>query len=113
MEPRPILTIEKRAFCLRRAWSAPADGRAGDVLGDHMYGHGVSVPRKGVDWAWGRRYGPLTGTRRRGRPKTLPPLRTRSQAGAQQHHTSWGMPRRGAVMTRRGKKSAGAAVEPG
>jgi len=74
---RPILETERRVFCLRCAWSAPpADPR--DLIG-HLAEHGQSGGQavRGLDWQLGHRYGPLTGTRRRGRPKVLPPLRMR------------------------------------
>jgi len=74
---RPILETERRVFCLRCAWSADAGERAGGALGVHLYEHTGAGLVRGVDWAYGHRYGPLTGTRRRGRPKVLPPLRMR------------------------------------
>jgi hypothetical protein len=80
---RPILETERRLFCLHCGWSGLAPQLVGDDLGEHLALHPGAGAVKGADWASGHRYGPLTGPRRRGRPKVLPPLRRRSGAGVE------------------------------
>jgi hypothetical protein len=74
---RPRQCVERRLFCLHCGWSGLAPQLVGDDLGEHLAWHPGAGAVKGVDWASGHRYGQLDGRPRRGRPKTLPPLRMR------------------------------------
>jgi hypothetical protein len=106
---RPILATERRVFCLRCAWSAPIAARTTLALSEHLAGHPGAVAREGDDWARGYRYGPLTGRRRRGRPKVLPPLRMRSGAGVETAERTARRIRAGLATKRRLRQERAAA----
>ncbi len=109
---RPALAIEDRVFCLHCAWSIEGWNRYAGGVREHLDGHPGAGLSLGQDYALGRRYGPMTGKRWRGRPKTLPPLRRRQQQPSKCWEEGRKLERGLSRYRPRRKKTTGAAVTP-